>query len=74
MLRVEEVKRQFLEREREELLREYERAVRAFKDATERSRTLRGLEFYEAMLEVDRLHEETKRLERALAEYDKAMR
>jgi hypothetical protein len=63
-----------LTHEREDLLIRYERAVRAFKEATERSRTLRGGDFYEAMLEVDRLHEETRRLEQALAEYDKAMR
>src|ERR1700756_5720859 len=64
----------FLTHEREDLLIQYERAVRAFNEATERSRTLRGGDFYEAMLEVDRLHEETRRLEQALAAYDEAMR
>ncbi len=60
--------------EREDLLTRYECAVKAYKEATERSRSLTGVAFYEAMLEVDRLHAETRSLERALAEYDKAMR
>ncbi len=63
-----------MQHEREELLRRYESAVRAFKEATERSRGLSGLDFYRAMLEVDRLYRETVLLEEALAEFDKAMR
>jgi len=60
--------------ERENLLEQYENAVHAFKEATERSRGLTGVPFYEAMLEVDRLYGVTQELEHALAEHDDAMR
>ena len=60
--------------DREHLLIQYETAVHAFKEATERSQRLTGVAFYDAMLEVDRLFAVTQALEVALAEYDAAMR
>ena len=60
--------------ERENLFERYAFAVRAFREATERSSGLAGPEFHRAMLEADRLYRDVEELELALADYDRAMR